>query len=109
MKMGDAGIFDLLLHKRDIAFNVVDFHIWLRQGGYNFVEYAMPGNFVSLSLNTHIAEKNLYEVLVQKSSVTQQATAELISGNRHLLWAYASKLNIIVRVLLALSTDKAVL
>ena len=91
MNMGDSGIYDLILHKRDISFTVSDFHHWLHKGGYHFVGYTMPGNLVALSLNAGIDDKRLYKYLSKRYLPAQQGIYELVSGDIHPLWAYASK------------------
>ena len=91
MKMGHAGIYDLLLHKRDTSFDVAGLHKWLHEGGYDFVDYAMPGNSISLSLNAQISDTLLYRKLILIRPLVQQAVAELVSGHTLLFWLYASK------------------
>ena len=89
--MGDVGIYDLLLHKRDISFTVDGLHRWLRQGGYNFVDYARPGISVSLSINIRITDKSLYKNLIQKDIYAQHGVCDLVSGHTLLFWLYGSK------------------
>ena len=91
MKMGYAGIYDLLLHKRDTSFDVAGLHKWLHEGGYDFVDYAMPGNSISMSLNAQISDTLLYRKLILIRPLVQQAVAELVSGHTLLFWLYASK------------------
>ena len=92
--MGDVGIYDLLLHKRDISFTVHGLHRWLQQGGYNFVDYARPGISVSLSMNIRIPDKSVYGNLIQKDIYAQYGVCDLVSGHTLLFWLYGSKKSI---------------
>ena len=89
--MGDAGIYDLLLHKRDISFTAHGLHRWLQHGSYNFVDYALPGISVSLSIDSRIQDKGLYDNLVKKDIYSQHAACDLVSGHTILFWVYGSK------------------
>ena len=89
--MGDVGIYDLLLHKRDISFTVHGLHRWLQKGGYNFVDYARPGISVSLSINIRITDKSLYKNIIQKDIYAQHGVCDLVSGHTLLFWLYGSK------------------
>ena len=41
-KMGDTGLYDLLLHKRDVSYTIPEVFDWVQQTGYNFVQHTVP-------------------------------------------------------------------
>ena len=76
--MGDIGIYDLLLHKRDVSFSVLGLYVWLELGGYNVVRFVHPENRIPISLKMKIKEKVLYDKLAMLKVRVQQAIGEVI-------------------------------
>ena len=89
--IGDAGIYGLLFHKRDISFTANGLHRWLHHGGYNFFDYSLPGISVSLSTDCRIQDKGLYDNLVKKDIYSQPAACDHIYGHTNLFRVYGSK------------------
>ena len=75
---GDVGIYDLLLHKRDVAFSMFDLYSWLANGGYNIVDVTNSEDATQISLNTMIDDGLLYKRLVQMDTQVQHAIGEIL-------------------------------
>ena len=89
--MGDIGIYDLLLHKRDVSFSVLGLYVWLELGGYNVVSFVHPENRIPISLKMKIKEKVLYDKLAMLKVRVQQAIGEVIDGHVIKQDVYVSK------------------
>ena len=61
--MGDIGIYDLLLHKRDVSYTIRDLYEWVKHGGYKFVDHSLPENRLSLSIHIRINDNVLFKKL----------------------------------------------
>ena len=61
--MGDIGIYDLLLHKRDVSYTIPDLYEWVQRGGYKFVDHSLPENRLSLSITILINDNVLFKKL----------------------------------------------
>ena len=81
LTMGDVGIYDLFLHRRDTAYSVLDLYQWIERSNYYIVAFSQAGSRVSLSLKLHIAHKTLYDRLVKVHITHIQWIAEMICGN----------------------------
>ena len=89
--MGDIGIYDLLLHKRDVSFTTLGVFQWLQNSGYNFVDHTHPENTLPISLKSTIEEKWLLQK-IQRSSVEKiDSIGEIIYGGVTKQDIYASK------------------
>ena len=81
--MGNVGIYDLLLHKRDVSYSIPDLYEWLENSGYSLVEFAIQEDGMKVSLK-HLklnALKSLFKKLIKTSIHKQQTIGEIISGN----------------------------
>ena len=80
-KLGNIGIYDLLLHKRDVAFSISSLEKWISTGGLIFVDY----NFFKARFKFNIKYYNLDEVLERKigrqSKTRQWSTTEILLSN----------------------------
>ena len=56
---GDAGIYDLLLHKRDVSYTVPSVYEWTEKGSYIFVGHCNSKLSMQLSLYAQITEELL--------------------------------------------------
>ena len=90
--MGDAGIYDLLLHHRDIAYSIPEFYRWIEQNGYMVVDFVQPNDAIQILLTRQIQEKQAFEREIWSRSCKNKALIELISGNLILQDFYVSKL-----------------
>ena len=90
---GNAGIYDLLLHKRDVAYSNRELHIWLEKGGYNFVDFVLSTDSIKVSLKHRNlnAFKQLYDKLLRLNIRAQQRVGEIIWGRAFKQNFYASK------------------
>ena len=79
---GNNGIYDLLLHKRDVSFSIRQLHMWLEGGGYNFVDFINSEDRINLSLKGRKlkALKLLYNKLLKMNICAQQRISEIIWG-----------------------------
>lgn len=86
LKLGDAGLYDLLLHPRDRAFSVVELADLLRQGGMRPVNFADPARYEPA---LYVRDPDLLERIRQLNWVQRCAFAELLAGNMkaHVLYA----------------------
>ena len=57
--MGDSGIYDLFLHKRDVSFSVPELHEWLERSGIALVDFSVQKDRIALSLHQIIHKKEL--------------------------------------------------
>ena len=78
--MGDIGIYDLLLHKRDVSFTTLSVNQWLQNSGYNVVDHTHPENTIPISLNSQIEEKWLYQKMLRSSISKVGEMGEIIFG-----------------------------
>ena len=89
--MGDVGIYDLLLHKRDVAFTKFDLYSWLEKGGYNVVDFPVPENAIPISLKIIINDMHLLEKLTRMNNPVPHAIGEVICSKIRKQDIYVSK------------------
>ena len=77
-KLGNIGIYDLLLHKRDVAFSISSLKEWINKGGLTFVDY----NAFKARFQFNIKFYKLGEMLERKmglqSNLRQWAISEIL-------------------------------
>jgi len=78
---GDAGIYDLLLHKQDRAFTVPQLYELVEESGLHFVAFSTCDGRLRMDLRNLITDVSLLQRLLKKDLRTQQAAAELLLGN----------------------------
>ena len=78
--MGDIGIYDLLLHKRDVSFTTLTMYQWLQNSGYNVVDFAHPEYTIPISLKTILNEKWLLDKIYRSSMPMVYEIGEIIYG-----------------------------
>ena len=89
--MGDIGIYDLLLHKRDVSFTILSVNRWLQNSGYNLVDHTNPENKITISLDSRIEEKWLHQKILRSSTPKIDEIGEIIFGWLTKQDLYASK------------------
>ena len=89
--MVDGGIYDLLLHKRDVCYSTKDLERWIEQGGYDFVDFLAPEQRVNISLRNKISELKLHRKLLKMDMIKQRSIGEVLCGNMITQEAYLSK------------------
>ena len=90
-KMGDVGIYDLLLHKRDVSYTIAGLYEWIKKGGYNLAEHSIPENSIPLSIKVSVANKCMFNMLLRKDISVQESVSEIIMGNIVKQDSYLSK------------------
>ena len=89
--MGDVGIYDLLLHKRDVAFSKFDLYSCLENSGYIVVDFACPSDATSLNLNNVFHDGPLLEKITRMDTPAPYAIGEIIYGATTKQQIYVSK------------------
>ena len=82
--MGDVGIYDLFLQKRDISFTIESLYEFVRNCSYEFVSFSDPKERIHIHLQAH--------VIINSGFHNNHAIAELIIGNIKMHSFYVSKL-----------------
>lgn len=75
--LGDAGIFDLLLHARDRAYDVMEWAQTLDQAGLKPVSWLLPARYNPL---TFLMDPALRDTAKALPELQQKALAEILSG-----------------------------
>ena len=89
--MGDVGIYDLLLHKRDISFTTHGVYRWLQTSGYNVVDFVHPENALPISLKSKVLEKELFDKINRCTVPEVHEVGEIIYGKTIKQDLYVSK------------------
>ena len=89
--MGDSGISDLLLHKRDISFTTTTVYQWLENSGYNVIDFTHPENTIPISLQNKIEERWLLEKIFKSHRPKVHEIGEIIYGKITKQDLYVSK------------------
>ena len=79
--MGDIGVYDLLLHKRDVAYSISELYNWIERSNYHLIDFSQPESRSSMSVELRILQKVLYDTIKKLGIVQQHCITELISGN----------------------------
>ena len=82
--MGDVGIYDLFLQKRDISFTTESLYEFVRNCSYEFVSYSGPKERIHINLQAHVITNSGFH--------NKHAIAELLIGNIKMHSFYVSKL-----------------
>ena len=79
--MGDIGIYDLLLHKRDVAFSMKDLYEWTEKSAYHIIAFSVADLRAKLSPRLQLTEKSLYQSIIRNKLFHQQWVLELMCSN----------------------------
>ena len=79
--MENVGIYDMLLHKRDIAYSMLNLYEWVRASGFNIIDFSQALNRGTLSLELQVPEIVLYNVLKKATIENQKGMTELMCGH----------------------------
>ena len=91
-KAGKIGIYDLLLHKRDVAFSIKTLFQWITCSGLNFVDFDDYKKRYSLHTQSIISDTTLARKLYKEGRFKNLCIAELLRGNVFKHDFYASNL-----------------
>ena len=83
---GDAGLYDLLLHGRDRAYDVPGLHGLLEEAGLSLVSFASPGRYDPRPL---IVDPEIRERAMALPEPERQALSERLAGNLKTHFFYA--------------------
>ena len=89
--MGDVGIYDLLLHKRDVSYDIREAFRFVEMGGYNFVGFYLPELNIPLTLNPRILGLQLIESFLMKPLSSQQYIGDILKGDMNQNGMFISK------------------
>ena len=89
--MGDVGIYDLLLHKRDVSYDIREAFVFVEMGGYNFAGFYLPELNIPLTLNPRILGLQLIELFLKKPISSQQYIGDILKGDMNQNGMFISK------------------
>ena len=89
--MGDVGVYDLLLHKRDVSYDIREAFSFVEMGGYNFVGFYLPELNIPLTLNPRILGLQLIELFLIKPTSSQQYIGDILKGDMNQNGMFISK------------------
>lgn len=78
---GDIGIYDLFLHKQDRCYSIPELYDFVENAGLNFVQFSETLPRLSLKIENFIRDTQLLAKIKEMPLRTQQAMAEIITGN----------------------------
>ncbi|NRB11383.1 MAG: class I SAM-dependent methyltransferase [Rickettsiaceae bacterium] len=88
---GDAGMYDMFLHKQDRAYTIPELYQFLKRADLNLVEFTEAYNKLMLDINNYIKDQQILERVKKLDKVTQQAICEVLCGSIIKHTFYASK------------------
>ena len=89
--MGNVGIYDLFLHKRDIAFSFHTLFLWIQKGGLHFIDFDSIKKRLYLKLKYQPFDKILKTKTSLLGETKQLSITELLHGRIIKHDFYASK------------------
>ena len=89
-KTGKIGTYDLLLHKRDIAFSISSLFQWVEKGGLYIIDVDNIPNRFLLNLSYGVYESHLTKVISNMNRVKQWSIMEVFHGRSMMHSFYAS-------------------
>ncbi|GAB4162667.1 MAG: class I SAM-dependent methyltransferase [Rickettsiaceae bacterium] len=78
---GDAGMYDMFLHKQDRAYTVPELYEFVEKAGLNFVEYNSAHSRVMLKPETYFKDPEFLQKIKALDTKTQQAICEIMCGS----------------------------
>ena len=88
---GDAGIYDLLLHKRDVAFSTYTMLQWISIAGFHFVAFESAERVYHSEIKSVVNDIELAQGLRYKPRWKQWSIAEYFFGSNFKHSFYVSK------------------
>ena len=92
-KAGEIGIYDLLLHKRDVSFNFPSLFQWLKKAGIHFIDFQIQEERYLLKLKHVLSDDNMKRKLVKLENSDKYHISELLQGKIIKHSFYSSKQN----------------
>ena len=87
------GIFDLLLHKRDVAYSVKTLQDWLKRNGLYFIAFDEYEGRHFLNTKYWVEDSGLRKALTKKRNEDKQHIMEILQGRLIMHSFYASKID----------------
>ena len=78
--MGDVGVYDLILHKRDISYDIKGLYTLIEQGCYNYVNYDNILGMDTMIWRPNKLSRTSVKVLSRSSNLNQMLSGEIISS-----------------------------
>ena len=91
-KAGNIGIYDLLLHKRDVAYSISTLFNWMELGGVHFIEFDSFKKRSMFKVGNAITDTSISKQIYSKNRALQLNALELLRGNVVKHEFYASKM-----------------
>ena len=80
--MGDVGVYDLLLHKRDVSFSILDVHKWVGIGGMSLLDFAYYKSRLKFNIDYVIHDEIILNMLRKKNLMShKRAICEIIHAD----------------------------
>jgi hypothetical protein len=99
-KEGNVGIYDLLLHKRDVAFSIDAVLQWIEMCGLHFVEFYYNKQRFSLKIQYVFQDDHMKKMISKLDIAKQLHGSEMLLGKSVQQSFYAAKIqNNIARIL----------
>ena len=87
------GIFDLLLHKRDVSYSVKTLHEWIKKSGLHFVDFDEYEDRHDLNVKNLIEDFHLRKSLALNTKEILDLVSEILQGRVLKHSFYASKID----------------
>ena len=78
---GDAGMYDMFLHKQDRAYTVPEIYEFVEKAEMNFIEFNSAHSRYVLSIENYIKDPELLKSLKKLNKAEQHAICELMCGS----------------------------
>lgn len=78
---GDVGIYDLFLHKQDVAYTILELHQLIEQSGLKFIDYSCPTERVKLDIKQYINDVTVINKVKKLGLINEQYICELLVGD----------------------------
>ena len=91
-KHGKIGIYDLLLHKRDVAFSIKTLFEWITKSGLHFVDFDYYKKRYYLKTQYVIPDSTLLRAVFRLDRITNLCIAEIMRGHVFKQDFYTSKI-----------------
>jgi len=90
--MGNIGIYDLFLHKRDISFSIQTLFQWIQKGGLHFIDFDSIKKKFNLKIKYQLSDNILKRKTSIVGEIKKMCITELLHGRIIKHDFYASKI-----------------
>ena len=78
---GDVEIYDLLLHKRDVAYSISSLFEWVQKSNYRSIHFALAKSRAGLTFDVLIPEHHLQNIVEKLDIDDQYLILDIITGH----------------------------